>query len=180
MDELFASLPADIPAAILAVLHVGPSSILPEILSRSSPVPAAHARQGEALRAGRIYVAPPDHHMLVQRNNLTLTRGPKVNWCRPAIDPMFYTAAVSFGPSVVGVLLTGRLYDGTIGLGQIKHRGGVAIVQDPADAFCAEMPADALKHVAVDYSVPLRDMPSLIERIVRQIITRGRKVIARG
>jgi len=179
MDELFAALPRDIPAAIVAVLHVGPTSVLPNILNRRSTFAAAHARQGEALRAGQIYVAPPDHHMLVERGSLMLTRGPKVNWVRPAIDSLFYTVAMSCGPSVIGVLLTGRLNDGTIGLGEIKRRGGVAMVQDPSDAFCGEMPTNALKHVAVDYSVPLKDMPPLLDRVARQIATQGRKAVGR-
>jgi two-component system, chemotaxis family, protein-glutamate methylesterase/glutaminase len=179
MGELFAALPRDIPAAIVAVLHVGPTSMLPNIPNRRSPFAAAHARQGDALRAGQIYVAPPDHHMLVEQGSLVLTRGPKVNWVRPAIDSLFYTVAMSFGPSVIGVLLTGRLNDGTIGLGEIKRRGGVTMVQDPADAFCGEMPTNALKHVAVDYSVPLKDMPPLLDRVARQIATQGRKTVGR-
>jgi len=175
MEKLFADLPAQIPAAILCVLHVGPyPSRLPSILNRHSFLHAHHAKHGEPLRAGEIYVAPPDHHLHVRRGYVALSRGPRVNWSRPAIDPQFASAAKAYGPSVVGVLLTGRLNDGTAGLYEIQRHGGTTIVQDPGEAVCPGMPASALKHVAVDHCVPLADMPRILFQICKDIATRSR------
>jgi two-component system chemotaxis response regulator CheB len=175
MEKLFADLPAQIPAAILCVLHVGPyPSHFPEILNRCSLLPAHHARHGELIRQGEIYVAPPDHHLLVRRGHLTLSRGPRVNWSRPAIDPLFASAAKTYGSSVVGVLLTGRLNDGTAGLYEVKRRGGMTIVQDPSDATCPGMPASALKHVAVDHCVPLTAMPRILFQLCKDLAVRAK------
>ena len=125
MEKLFADLPARIPAAFLTVLHVGPyPSELPHILNRRSFLPAHHARHGELIRAGEIYVAPPDHHLLVRRSHLVLSRGPRVNWARPAIDPLFRSAASAYGPDAIGVILTGRLNDGTAGLYESSATAG--------------------------------------------------------
>jgi two-component system chemotaxis response regulator CheB len=180
MEKLFADLPNQIPAAIFVVLHVGPyPSQLPSILNRQSFLPAHFAKQGDLIRPGEIYVAPPDHHLLVRRSHLTLSRGPRVNWSRPAIDPLFGSAARTYGRSVVGVLLTGRLNDGTAGLYEIKQHGGTTIVQDPSDAMCPGMPASALKHVAVDHCVALADMPRILFQVCKDVAAR-RKEISRA
>jgi hypothetical protein len=114
MQKLFAPLPSTIPAAIFTVLHIGPHpSQFPDLLNGSSALPAHHARHGEPIRAGNIYVAPPDHHLLVHRGHVALSRGPRVNWARPAVDPLFRSAAKAYGSGVIGVILTGRLNDGT-------------------------------------------------------------------
>src|SRR5947207_2744979 len=140
--ELSKGLPADFPAPIFVTIHV-PSdapSILPVILKRNGKLDAKHAQDGMAFKAGVIYIAPPDHHMLIQRNGtLRVVRGPRENRHRPAIDPLFRSAAIAVGPAVIGVILTGTLDDGTAGLIAIKECGGTAIVQDPADALYSPM-----------------------------------------
>jgi two-component system chemotaxis response regulator CheB len=116
-------------------------------------MPATHAEDGMPLQAGTIYVAPPDHHLIVWPGRLRLSRGPRENRARPAIDPLFRSAAASYGPDVIGVVLTGWLDDGIAGLLAIKDGGGIAVVQDPASARAPDMPRNALKHVAVDHCV---------------------------
>ena len=149
------SLPADFPAAILIATHIGAhSSILPEILARRSALPVRHATDGEPLLPGKVLLAPSDTHLTVaaegKRIYARLVHGPKENHCRPAIDPLFRSAAAACGPGAIGVVLTGYLDDGTVGLQAIKARGGIAIVQDPADAEAPDMPSSALRHVEVD------------------------------
>src|SRR5262245_40128982 len=122
MRTLVAQLPRDLPAAILIVWHIAPNSpsLLPEILSNSGPLPASNPKDSEEIQRGRIYVAPPDHHLIVEPGRLCLTRGPKENRFRPAIDPLFRSAAEAYGPRVIGIILTGNLDDGTAGLWAIK------------------------------------------------------------
>lgn len=161
--ELFAALPADFPAAVAVALHVGDRpSMLPAVIARRCRLQVSHAHDGDPLSPGHIHVAPPDHHLLVVGRQLRLTRGPKEHHTRPAIDPMFSSAAMVHGPAVVGVVLTGMLDDGTAGLQAIKERGGQAIVQDPAEAFAPSMPASALRHVHVDHCLPLSRMGGLL------------------
>jgi two-component system, chemotaxis family, protein-glutamate methylesterase/glutaminase len=163
LQALAAQLPASFPAPILAVQHIGSHrSLLPSLLRRRGPLPAAHGEHGEPIVAGRIYVAPSDHHMLVEDHTIRLARGPKEHHARPAIDPLFRSAALAHGPSVIGVVLTGYLDDGTAGLQAIKRRGGVAVVQDPDDAEMPSMPESALRHVHVDHRVPLAAMGALL------------------
>jgi two-component system, chemotaxis family, protein-glutamate methylesterase/glutaminase len=177
MEKLFADLPAQTPAAILCVLHVGPyPSHFPNILNRHSLLQAHHAKHGELIRAGQIYVAPPDHHLLVRRSQLTLSRGPRVNWSRPAIDPLFASAAKTYGSRVIGVLLTGRLNDGTAGLYEVKRHGGITIVQDPSEAMCPGMPSGALKRVPVDHCVDLAAMPRILFQICKDVAARAKAV----
>ena len=114
---------------------------MPEILCDAGSLHAAHPQQGEPFRAGRIYVAPPDYHMLIQRNYVWLSRGPHENRTRPAVDVLFRSAALAHGPLVVGVVLTGHLDDGTVGLMTIKGGGGIAIVQEPSEASAPSMPS---------------------------------------
>lgn len=167
--ELAAQLPRDCPAAICVVLHVGASpSMLPELLNARGPNPAEHAQNGQRLLPGTIYVAPPDHHMLVDRDTITLTRGPKENHVRPAADPLFRSAAVTWGNRAIGVILTGGLDDGTAGLRAIKECGGAAVVQDPATAVSPSMPQSALDNVAVDFCLPLENIGAVLMRLVRQ------------
>jgi two-component system chemotaxis response regulator CheB len=164
LRELVRSLPADFPAPICVVLHTSPQSppVLNEILSRSGPLPATNAISRERLRPGHIYVAPPDFHLIVEPGVVRVTKGPRENRFRPAIDPLFRSAAQVFGPAVIGVLLTGSLDDGTAGLWAVKQLGGVAIVQDPADALFPSMPQNAIDHVKVDHIVPLADIAPLL------------------
>jgi two-component system chemotaxis response regulator CheB len=175
MQKLFANLPSTIPAAIFTVLHIGPyPSQFPDLLSECSGLPARHARHGEPIRAGNIYVAPPDHHLLVRRSHMVLSRGPRVNWARPAIDPLFRSAAKTYGAEVVGIVLTGRLNDGTAGLYEVKRHGGTTIVQDPSDALCPAMPASALRHVEVDHCIPLASMPRILLQVCKDIASRSK------
>lgn len=163
LQRLAASLPADLPAPVVVVLHIGAyRSMLPELLSYRGPLPAHHAQDGEAVQPGRIYVAPPEHHLLLVAGTVRLTRGPKEHHARPAIDPLFLSAALSHGADVVGVVLTGMLDDGTFGLQAIKRCGGTAVVQDPGEAVQPSMPLSALQHVEVDHCVPLATMGALL------------------
>jgi len=161
---LAGSLPANLPAAIFVVLHIPAQSpsLLPEILNRSGPLRATHPVDGEAIQNGRIYVALPDHHLLVEEGVVRIIRGPKENRHRPAIDPLFRSAARTYGTRVVGVILTGSLDDGTAGLLAIKRRGGVAVVQDPQDALFSSMSLSAIAHVEVDHVVPLSAVGPLL------------------
>ena len=161
--QLASALPADLAAPVLVVLHIGEHrSILPALLARDASVRTSHAQDGETIRAGHVYVAPPDHHMLLVGEKITLTRGPKEHHTRPAIDPLFRSAALAHGSDVVGVVLTGNLDDGTNGLQVIKERGGIAVVQDPDDAEVRSMPVSALRYVDVDHCLPLPLIPMLL------------------
>jgi two-component system chemotaxis response regulator CheB len=161
--RLFDGLPADLPASLLLALHTANGSRTPEILSRCSPLPAAFGRDGEAIEPGRIYVAPPDRHlMLMIGDRLRLGAGPWENGARPAIDPLFRSCALCCGPRVIGLVLSGRLSDGSSGLQAIERCGGIAVVQDPVDAAHAEMPRNALRFVAGAQVTRLEAMPALL------------------
>lgn len=169
LRKLAAALPGDFAAAVCVVLHVGTfRSSLPKLLEAAGPLPAAHAGDGNVLRHGRILVALPDHHLLIEGDAVRLTRGPKEHHTRPAVDPLFRSAALGHGPRVIGVLLTGGLDDGSAGLRAIKQCGGLAVVQDPADAEDPGMPAAALQSVAVDHCVPLSGLAPLLAALVHQ------------
>jgi two-component system chemotaxis response regulator CheB len=164
------SLPPDIPAAIFVVLHLAPHgrSALPAILGRSGCLPASHPAQGEAIEPGRVYVAPPDHHLAIENERIRLSRNASENGHRPAIDVLFRTAARAFGSRVVGVVLTGNLDDGTAGLAAIKRCGGAAVVQDPREADYPSMPESAIANVEVDHVLPIGDIGSLLDRLARE------------
>lgn len=170
LKQLVSGLPSDFPAPILVVLHI-PShgtSVLPAILSHAGSLPAVHPRAKELLMKGQIYIAPPDKHLLVKRGYLILTKGPRENGHRPAVDPLFLTAARSYGPQVIGVILSGALDDGTVGLAAIKNEKGVAIVQDPEDAIYPGMPQSAIENVEVDYVLPLVEIAPLLVRLAHE------------
>ena len=161
-------LPVDFAAAVCVVLHTSPQSpgILDWILGRAGKLPSAAAVTGARLRAGHIYVAPPDHHLVVEPGALRLSKGPRENRFRPAVDPLFRSAAQVYGAGAIGVVLTGSLDDGTAGLWTIKQLGGTTIVQDPKDALFPSMPASALRQVDVDYVVPVQKIAPLLVRIL--------------
>src|SRR3954470_12372525 len=163
LEKLVAGLPADLPASVLVVWHLSPGirSVLPNVLSRAGPLPASNPQDGDPIQPGRIYVAPSDHHILVEKGFMRVTKGPKENRFRPAVDPLFRSAAYIYGPRVIGIVLSGALDDGTAGLWTIKSRGGVAIVQDLADAEVPSMPQNALAAVEVDYTLPVSKMAAL-------------------
>lgn len=158
--ELVACLPANFPVPIFITQHVAPHSpgMLPQILSNAGKLPAVHPKNAQSIEPGLIYVAPPDRHMLIRKGYIALSHGPHENHARPSVDPTFRSAAVTYGSAVVGVVLTGQLDDGTAGLLAIKDRGGIAIVQDPAEATAPGMPLSALRHVAVDFRGTLKDI----------------------
>jgi two-component system chemotaxis response regulator CheB len=140
---------------------------LAELIGRAGPLPTAFARDYEKIEHGRIYLAPPDRHLLVYGDTLRLGQGPRENHARPAADPMFRSAAVCCGPRTIGLVMTGYLYDGTSGLQAIKRCGGLTVVQDPADAAIPEMPRNAMQHVRADHVARLADLPKLLEKLVQ-------------
>ena len=171
LADLTASLPGDLPAPLFVVLHLPATgtSALPEILRRQGPLPAAHVKDGEPIRPGRIYVAPPDHHILLRTGHVHLSRGPRENGHRPAIDPLFRSAAREYASKVIGVVLSGALDDGTAGLVAVKSCGGVAVVQGPSDALYPAMPGNALEHVQVDHVVAAASMGKLLARLLADL-----------
>jgi len=170
LKRLVSDLPSDFPASLLIVQHLSPSSIgvLPAILERMANVPVQHAVDGAPLQRGHIYVAPPDQHLILEPGKMRVVSGPKENRHRPAVDPLFRSAAWSYGPRVVGTVLTGTLDDGTAGLWAIKEQHGIAVVQDPSDATYPSMPQSALSNVRVDHRLPLKEIGSLLNRLARQ------------
>jgi two-component system, chemotaxis family, protein-glutamate methylesterase/glutaminase len=168
LKQLVGAISPGFPAPIAVVLHTSPHSpgVLHEILTRSGPLSGVSPRSGERLLPGRIYVAPPDFHLLIEPGVVRLTKGPRENRFRPAIDPLFRSAAQVYGPNAIGVILTGNLGDGTAGLWAIKQLGGVAVVQDPADAMFPSMPENAIRYVQADYVVPLTTIAALLESLV--------------
>ena len=167
---LVKALPADFPAPVFVVMHVPPDSpsLLPQLLSAGSALAARHPQNEEVVEAGVIYVARPDHHLLLEGNRVLVTRGPKENRFRPSIDALFRSAAYTYGPRVIGVVLTGYLDDGTAGLWSVQRLGGVAVVQDPRDAEQPSMPTNVLEFVAADYVLPLAELAALLTRLTRE------------
>ena len=167
LRALVGGLPPDYPGAVLVVLHVprDAPSALPMILSRSGPLPAAVAEDGERLQRGRVYVARNGHHLLLLDGHLRLTRGPAENGHRPAIDPLFRSVARAAGPRAIGVVLSGSRDDGAAGLAAIAARGGTTIVQDPADALTPWMPRAALERVTADHVLPAAKLGGLLAGI---------------
>ena len=167
LKALVKDLPSDLQASIFIVWHMSPdvTGILPQVLARSGSLPAKNAEDLERIVPGQIYVAPPDRHLLIEDSHVRVTRGPKENRFRPAVDPLFRSAAYTYGARVIGVILSGALDDGTSGLWTVKHRGGIAIVQDPLDAEIPSMPRNALREVEVDYVVPVSSMAELLVRL---------------
>jgi two-component system chemotaxis response regulator CheB len=170
LQRLAAGLPADYKGSIFVVVHRSPEarSEFDRILSRAGVLPAAHAIDGQAFAPGHIYIAPPDRHLLIERGRMLVVRGPRENRHRPAIDPLFRSAAWAYGPRVVGVVLTGNLDDGTAGLWAIKSCGGTTIVQEPEDAEHPQMPINALMHNRIDHRLPLDRIPGTLVRLLSE------------
>ncbi len=173
--EVVRALPAGLDAAVFAVLHLSPygRSAMPAILSRCGPLTAVHPTDGEAIRPGCIYVAPPDLHMLVEPGVVRLSRAASENGFRPSVDVLFRSAARSYGARVVAVVLTGNLDDGTAGLAAVKRHGGVAVVQDPAGADYPGMPASAVRNVDIDYVLPLGEIPGVLVDLCGRLAADG-------
>jgi len=171
LRTVLGGLPGDFDAAVLVVIHLAPSSpgYLPEIFSRAGPLPCLHPEQGQRLQRAHVYVAPPDQHMLVDgRCVIRLSRGPKENRARPAVDPLFRSAALAYGPRVIAAVLTGDLDDGTSGMLAVKLCGGTTVIQDPTDAEAPSMPSSAARHVQIDHQVPIAAMASLLVRLTKE------------
>jgi two-component system, chemotaxis family, protein-glutamate methylesterase/glutaminase len=165
--QISETLPGSFPAPVCIVQHIGSNpSLLPELLRFRGNNHAVHPEDGQPLAAGTLYLAPPDRHLLLEGDKVRLTHGPRENHARPAIDPLFRSAALAFGTRVIGVVLTGQMDDGSAGLKAIKECGGLAIVQDPASALEPEMPRSALASVDVDHCVPLEEIGPLLTRLV--------------
>lgn len=170
LRALVAQLPSDLPATVLVVTHSSPvrPGRLASVLAQVAKVDVAMARTGDRLAPGRLFVATPGLHLLIRDGHLHLSRGPKENLVRPAIDALFRSAAVSLGSRVIGILLSGLLDDGTAGLSAIKRCGGIAIVQDPREAAFPDMPHSALRRVQVDHCLPVGEMGALLLQLTRE------------
>jgi two-component system, chemotaxis family, protein-glutamate methylesterase/glutaminase len=167
--RLVEALPADFPGSMFVVHHFPPQSVsaLPNILQRASALDVAQAVDGDDIVPGRICVARPDQHLVLTGGRIRCTNGPREQGHRPAIDPLFRSAARVFGPRVAGVILSGTLDDGTVGLIEVKARGGLALVQEPEEAAYPGMIMSALRSVAVDHVAPALELASILDRVAR-------------
>lgn len=167
LADLVRGLPADLPAAVFVVLHLPPDarSGLPRILSRAGPLPAAHAVDGGTIHPGHIYVAPPNQHLTLEGDHMHLSIGPRINSVRPSIDVLFRSAARTFDARVIGIVLSGNLNDGALGLDAIRLRGGVVVVQDPEEARFAGMPRSAIERLTPNYVLPVAEIATLLQKL---------------
>lgn len=181
LSTIVQGLPADLEAAIFITLHISAHSpsILTKILSRFGKLKACNPINGQAIERGKIYVAPPDHHLLVKKGHVHISRGAKENGHRPAADTMFRTAAQAYGRRVVGVVLSGNLDDGTAGLNAIKRQGGIAIVQNPEEAMFSGMPRSAVENVEVDEVLSLADIPTALVHWVNELVEEAVEPVSR-
>lgn len=173
LRDFVSLLPPDFPASIFIVQHISPHSpsYLTNILNTAGPLKAVHPRDGELIQPGHIYVAPPDHHILVEYDQIIVKKGPKENRFRPSIDALFRSAAYSYGPRVIGIILTGMLDDGTSGMWSVKRLGGVCIIQEPQEALYDSMPNSVLEYVDVDYSLPIAQLVPLVCELIQETVT---------
>ena len=170
LKAMLSRLPSDLPAAVFVTMHIPARStgILTTVASAAAHLPVQQAKDGLPIALGNIYLAAPDHHLILVDGHMRLGRGPRENLARPAIDPLFRSAAVAYGPRVVGVVLSGMLNDGAAGLEAIKRCGGVTVVQDPAEALADEMPLAALRASAVDITAPSNRLGDVLSELVRE------------
>ncbi len=170
LKAILGALPRDIPAVIFVVLHIPTRTygLLSSVAGAAGPLPARQVEDGMRIEHGNVYIAAPDHHMILSDGMIRLGRGPRENMVRPAIDPLFRSAALTYGPRVIGVVLSGLLSDGAAGLHAIKQCGGIALVQDPEDALADEMPRRALETVIADLCVPSARLGDVISDMARQ------------
>lgn len=175
LKNLVMQLHSDLPASVFIVSHMRPETtgdILVRVLDEAGPLPCSLAKNGERFEEGHVYVAPSDHHMMIERNRVFITKGARENRCRPAIDPLFRSAAVAHGNRVIGIILTGFLDDGTSGMMAIKRCGGVCIAQDPDDAENADMPRSVIVNVGVDHCVPVARMGGVLAQLARGTLSK--------
>ncbi|MGL3108876.1 chemotaxis protein CheB [Bradyrhizobium sp. BR 1432] len=170
LKQILGRLPADLPAAIFVVLHIPAQGIgiLSTVANNAGPLPVRQAKNGMKIEPGQIYLAAPDHHLLLSGDHIFLGRGPRENLVRPAIDALFRSAALYHGPRVIGVLLSGLLSDGAAGLNAIKRCGGMTVVQDPMDAISDEMPRRAMEATTIDLCVPGATMGDVLSELVKE------------
>jgi two-component system, chemotaxis family, protein-glutamate methylesterase/glutaminase len=168
LKQFVARLPEDFPGSIFIVMHLTPSweSKLGWILSRAGPLEAVHAENGEKIKVGKIYVASSDHHLVLQKGKMIVSKSRKVNRFRPSIDALFRSAAYVYGSRVVGIILSGLLYDGVGGLWTIKQQGGTTIIQTPQDAEHPQLPLNAIEYAVPDYTVDAGRMAELLSRLM--------------
>ncbi len=167
ISQVVERLPSGLPASVFVVQHLGTASAnyLSQILAQKTSLETFTATEGKTIQRGAIYVAPADHHLIIDSEQMYLSRGPRENRMRPAIDPLFRSASLAHGPKVIGVILTGSLDDGTAGLLAVKKSGGLAVVQDPTTAITADMPQSALDYVEVDHCLPPPEIGDLLGRL---------------
>jgi two-component system chemotaxis response regulator CheB len=167
LKKVVSGFPPELQAAVFITMHLyqRSESMLPEILNRVGPLQALHPWEECAIKMGRIYVAPPDYHLILAEGTVHVAHGPKENLQRPCINTMFRSAAAAYGERVAGVVLTGLLDDGAAGLWEIQQRGGATVVQDPDEAAYKSMPESAIRGLSVQYIVRLAEMPSLLSRL---------------
>jgi two-component system chemotaxis response regulator CheB len=170
LRQILAQLPAELPAAVFVVVHIPEQGIgiLATVARASANLPVRQAENGMSIENGQVYLAGPDHHLLLLKGRVLLGRGPRENMVRPAIDPLFRSAALHYGPRVIGVLLSGLLGDGAAGLNSVKRCGGIALVQDPTDAIADEMPLRALEATTVDLCVDGKRIGDVLCDLVRE------------
>lgn len=170
LKQILGRLPKDLPAAVFVVLHIPAQGIgiLSTVASAAGPLPVLQAESGMVIKNGHVYLAAPDHHLLLYESQIMLGRGPRENMVRPAIDPLFRSAALRYGPRMIGVVLSGLLADGAAGLNAIKRCGGVALVQDPTDAIADEMPLRAIEATTVDLCMASAKIGDVLADMVRE------------
>lgn len=170
LKAILGALPGDLPAAVFVVVHIPARSLglLATVTAAAAHMPVHAARDGMAIAPGNIYLGVPDHHLIVRDGQMRLGRGPRENMARPSIDPLFRSAAAAYGSRVIGVLLSGLLNDGAAGLEAIKRCGGIAIVQDPADAIADEMPLSGMAAASVDLALPSARLGDVLSELVRE------------
>jgi two-component system chemotaxis response regulator CheB len=181
LQVLLSALPGNFDAAILAVLHTSnhAGSLIPQIFQRVGVLPVLHPADGTLIEKKHVYVAPPNFHMIIEGDMIRTIKGPRENLHRPAIDPLFRSAAASYGRRAIGVVLTGLLDDGTSGLMVIRAQGGEAVVQDPEDATFSGMPKSALEQVPDAHVLKLSEIPNLLTRLVGEELPEIEPVIRR-
>lgn len=178
LAQVSEDLEPELPAAVFVVLHVPPQdSALPAILARHCGLPVSHAVDGDPIEAGRIAVAPPDRHLLVEPDRMRVVHGPRENLHRPSIDPLFRSAARHHGPRVIAVVLSGARDDGTAGLRAVARAGGARVVQQPDDALYASMPRSAIAGDSPEYVVPASEIGNLITRLAAEREMSDRKPV---
>lgn len=175
IKKMVAQLPPDLDASIFIVWHMSPGirGILPDVLNKLNTIGASNAQDKETILTNHIYVAPPDHHLLIESNRLRVIKSPKENRFRPSINPLFRSAAQTYGNRVIGVILSGALDDGTAGLWRVKFDGGLTVVQDPADAEVPSMPESAMAEVQIDHCVTIANLANLLVQLSAELVSSG-------